>query len=133
MRTVTKTLNGREVVTEIWMVRGDDETILVPLTDADGAEYAMQEDDTLTLTVRETPSDDSPVLAQITGAPGSNRIPIAHADTAQMEPGRYSADIQLITGGLRRTVWPDYDPTASNRYRVKNMQNFVLLAEVTTG
>lgn len=135
MKTVTEIVNGKSVVSQLWMVRGDDESIIVPLYIGEGddlAEYTMQPGDTLTLTVREMPSADSPVLLQITSAPGSNRIPIAHADTAQLDPGKYSADIQLLAqDGKRKSIWPDYDPAVSSRYKTRNMQNFVLLAEVT--
>ena len=135
MKTVTEIINGIEAVTQLWMVRGDDESIIVPLYTGDGSnrtEYTMQPGDTLTLTVREMPDAESPVLMQIISAPGSNRIPIAHADTAQLNPGKYSADIQLHTqDGLRKTVWPDYDPSTSTRYKARNMQNFVLISEVT--
>lgn len=131
MKVYMESIGGKSAATKMAMIRGDDETILVPLTTSDGAVYAMQDGDTLTLTVRETPSAESPVLIQITGAPGSNRIPIAHADTAQLEPGWYSADIQLMTAdGMRKTVWPDYEFPAG-RISPKNMSNFGLMPEVT--
>lgn len=133
MKTVTQIIGGIEAVTEVWMVRGDDEVITVPIyTGDDRTPYEMQAGDTVTLTVRREPSQDSPVLMQVTGAPGVNRIPIRHEDTAEIEPGRYSADIQLLTAeGKRHTIWPDYDPADSARDRAKNMKNFVLIAEVT--
>lgn len=135
MKTVSEMIDGISVVTQIWMVRGDDEELLVPIHITEGStrkEYEMQPGDMLTLTVRSAPSEDSPVLVEISGAPGINRIPIRHADTAGMEPGKYSADIQLTTqDGMRKTIWPDYNPASSRRYRPVNMQNFVLLAEVT--
>lgn len=136
MRTVTETINGASVVTEIWMYRGDDEVIVVPLFSGSGESrtpYEMQSGDTVTLTVRETPSEESPVLLQITSAPGSNRIPIRHEDTAELAPGQYSADIQLLTAdGMRKTVWPDFDPSGSNLYVGLNLKNFVIIPEVTT-
>lgn len=111
---------------KIYMVRGDDEVLAVAL---DG--YEMGEADTLTLTVRELPSADSKVLLAITSAPGSDRIVISHADTAEVAYGAYSADVQLMTAeGLRRTVWPT-NITENSRQRVANMKNFMLVSEVT--
>lgn len=117
---------------KIYMVRGDDEALDVELTLDDGeTAYEMQSGDTLTLTVRETPSRDSEVLLQITGAPGSPRIPIRHEDTAQMEYGAYSADIQLLTAeGERRTVWPTLQ-TGARRITSANLKNFNIASEVT--
>lgn len=130
MKLYYETIDGKSVVSKIAMYRGDSETLRVPLT-LDGEEYAMQDGDTLTMTVRETPAAESPVLIQITGAPGSNRIPIAHEDTAELEPGWYSADIQLLTAeGLRKTVWPDF-AVPTGRISQKNMSNFAIMPEVT--
>lgn len=111
---------------KIYMVRGDDEVLQVALEG-----YEMASGDTLTLTVRELPSNESKVLLSSTSAPGSNRIVIRHADTTEVPVGAYSADVQLLTAdGLRRTVWPTNitDPT---RQRAANMKNFILVSEVT--
>lgn len=130
MKLYYETIDGKSVVTKMAMIRGDSETLRLPLT-IDGEEYTMQDGDTLTLTVRETPTAESPALIQITGAPGSNRIPIAHEDTAQLEPSWYSADIQLLTAdGLRKTIWPDY-AVPTGRISLKNMSNFAIMPEVT--
>ena len=111
---------------KIYMVRGDDEVLAVAL---DG--YEMAAGDMLTLTVRETPTADSQVLLQISGAPGSNRIVISHADTAEAAYGAYSADVQLLTAdGLRKTVWPT-NITDPSRLRAANMKNFMIVNEVT--
>ena len=91
----------------------------------------MQPEDELTLTVRALPSADSPALIQIDALPGSNRIVFRHEDTAELDVGRYSADVQLTTAeGKRYTVWPTI--TGSGRYVVKNLNNFVIMPEVTT-
>ena len=91
----------------------------------------MQAGDVLTLTVRALPSADSPALIQIDALPGSRRIVFSHADTAELDVGRYSADVQLTTAdGKRYTVWPAI--TGSGRYVVKNLNNFVIMPEVTT-
>lgn len=135
IRTQTDIVNGRETVTAIWLVRGDDERIDVPLYVAKNDElipYEMQPGDTVTLTVRKEPDADSPILLQITGAPGQTVIPIRHADTKNLPLGRYSADIQLLTAdGLRKTVWPDFEAGSSNRWKVRNTRNFYLVSEVT--
>lgn len=135
IRTQTDIVNGRETVTAIWLVRGDDERIDVPLYVAKNDElipYEMQPGDTVTLTVRKEPDADSPILLQITGAPGQTVIPIRHADTKNLPLGRYSADIQVLTAdGLRKTVWPDFEAGSSNRWKVRNTRNFYLVSEVT--
>lgn len=115
----------------IWLIRGDDEALEVDLTVGDGEPYEMQPGDILTLTVRESPSRDDAILLQIDSAPGVNRIVIRHEDTAELEYGRYSADVQLHTAdGLRKTVWPPLEPVAS-RTRPMNLRNFNLVSEVT--
>ena len=135
IRTQTDIVNGRETVTAIWLVRGDDERIDVPLYVARNDElvpYEMQPGDTVTLTVRNEPDADSPILLQITSAPGQTVIPIRHADTKNLPLGHYSADIQLLTAdGLRKTVWPDFEAGSSNRWKVRNTRNFYLVSEVT--
>lgn len=117
---------------KIYMVRGDDEALDVTLTLDDGETvYELQPGDVLTLTVRETPSQDSEVLLQISGAPGSARIPIRHEDTAQLEYGEYSADMQLRTAdGIRKTVWPVLE-ASRQRLRAGNLKNFNIASEVT--
>lgn len=116
---------------KMWMTRGDDETISVDITKSTGEPYAMQAGDVITLTVRAAPAQDSPVLLQVQSAPGSNRIIIRHEDTAELEYGAYSADIQLTTAeGLRKTIWPPEEANAS-RLRSGNLKNFNLMSEVT--
>lgn len=115
----------------IYITKGDDAVLEIESIAAqDGNEYALQETDVLTLTVRALPSADSPVLLQIDALPGSNRIVLRHADTAELNVGRYSADVQLTTAdGKRYTVWPAI--TGSSRYVIKNLNNFVIMPEVT--
>ena len=116
----------------IYLTKGDDAALEVSsITAQDGSRYELQSEDVLTLTVRALPSADSPVLLQIDALPGSNRIVLRHADTAELDVGRYSADVQLTTAeGRRYTVWPTI--TGSGRYVVKNLNNFVIMPEVTT-
>lgn len=116
----------------IYLTKGDDAVLeITSIATEGGAEYALQETDVLTLTVRELPSAQSPALIQIDALPGSNRIVFNHDDTAELDVGRYSADVQLTTAdGKRYTVWPTI--TGSSRYVVKNLNNFVIMPEVTT-
>ena len=116
----------------IYLTKGDDAALEVSSIAAeDGSEYSMQAGDVLTLTVRALPSAESPALIQIDSLPGVNRIVLRHADTADLDVGRYSADVQLTTAeGKRYTVWPAI--TGSGRYVVKNLNNFVIMPEVTT-
>ena len=116
----------------IYLTKGDDAALEVSSIAAeDGSEYSMQAGDVLTLTVRALPSADSPALIQIDSLPGVNRIVLRHEDTAELNVGRYSADVQLTTAdGKRYTVWPTI--TGSGRYVVKNLNNFVIMPEVTT-
>ena len=115
----------------IYLTKGDDAVLEVSSIATEGGdEYALQETDVLTLTVRALPSADSPALIQIDTLPGSNRIVFRHEDTAELTVGRYSADVQLTTAeGKRYTIWPTI--TGSSRYTVKNLNNFVVMPEVT--
>lgn len=117
---------------KIWMVRGDDEALDVTLTLDDGeTPYEMRPGDVLTLTVRETPSRDSAVILQTSGAMGSSRILIRHEDTENVAYGAYSADIQLMTeDGERKTVWPALE-ASSRRVTEANLKNFNIASEVT--
>lgn len=116
----------------IYLTKGDDAVLEVSsITAAGGEEYALQDGDVLTLTVRSLPSAQSPEVIQIDSLPGSSRIVIGHEDTAELEVGRYSADVQLTTAeGRRYTIWPMLSGTM--RYDVRNFNNFVIMPEVTT-
>lgn len=115
----------------IYLTRGDDAVLTVEeILAGDGTAYELRPGDVLTLTVRAIPSADSEAIVKIDGAPGGNRIPIRHEDTASAAPGRYSADVQLTTAeGLRLTVWPRLEGGAA--YQVKNFNNFIIMPEVT--
>lgn len=116
----------------IYLTKGDDAVLEISSIATDGGEeYALQETDVLTLTVRALPSAQSPVLLQIDALPGSRRIVFDHDATAELDVGRYSADVQLTTAdGKRYTVWPSV--SGSSRYVVKSFNNFVLMPEVTS-
>ena len=115
----------------IYITKGDDAVLEISgITAQDGSQYELQAEDMLTLTVRELPSTVSPVLMQIDSLPGSRRIVIGHGDTSELNVGRYSADLQLTTPDDKRyTLWPNI--TGANRYMVKNLNNFVIMPEVT--
>ena len=117
---------------KIYVVRGDDEAIdlAVCYSDEAATPYGMEAGDVLTLTVRALPRQDSPVLLQVSGEPGSTRIELRHEDTAGMDCGAYSADVQLVhADGRRATVWPA--DMGSGRIKGRNLKNFNVAAEVT--
>lgn len=116
----------------IYLTKGDDAVLEVnSITTADGNEYELQPTDVLTFTVRTLPSALVPVLIQIDALPGGNRIVFNHDNTTDLDVGVYSADLQLTTAdGKRYTIWPNL--TGNNRYVVKNLNNFVIMPEVTT-
>ena len=115
----------------IYLTKGDDAALEISgITAQDGSQYELKSEDVLTLTVRALPSAESPVLIQIDSLPGSDRIVLRHADTAEMNVGRYSSDVQLTTAdGKRYTIWPSV--SGSGRYVVKSFNNFVVMPEVT--
>lgn len=111
----------------IYITKGDDAGLDVTITDENGEAYAMQDGDTLTLTVRQLPEATSPKIFAVTSA--SSRIVLSAQDTAGAEVGQYSADIQLNSSGRVRTVWPMLD--GRERRTVRNFKNFVIMPEVT--
>lgn len=115
----------------IYLTKGDDAVLEVSSIEAqDGSQYELKSEDVLTLTVRALPSAESPVLIQIDSLPGINRIVLRHEDTAELNVGRYSSDVQLTTAdGKRYTIWPSV--SGSGRYVVKSFNNFVIMPEVT--
>lgn len=111
----------------IYITRGDDAEFEVNVVDAEGELYTMVDGDELIFTVREIPDYESPVIFSVKST--SPSITLSHDDTENVDVGRYSADIELRTGGLRRTIWPMLSEGA--RYRVKNFRNFVVMPGVT--
>lgn len=127
MLFISETKDGSLVIN---LTRGDDAVIECPMQNIDGEEYTMGEDEYLIFGVRLIPNENSELLVNIESAPGSDRIVISHEDTVLLEPGVYSAEIQLMTSdGKRITVYPK----PSGKYRVNenvNRKNFVLMPEV---
>ena len=112
----------------IYITRGDDAMFRIILK-LNGENYSMSTGDTLTLTVRTTPEESSPILAEIIST--NNIFTINHDDTADIPAGSYSADIQLMQAdGKRTTVWPTI--AGANRTKVHNFRNFNVMPEVTT-
>lgn len=115
----------------ISITRGDDATLEITIKKYDGTDYQMDTTDTLTLTVREKPCANYPVLLTSTSVPGSNRIILTGDATAQVCPGRYSYDVQLNRAdGSRFTILPD-DLEPELRGRAMNWMNFIIMGEVT--
>ena len=113
----------------IAVTRGDDAVLEAAIHTAAGEDYQMEDQDTLTLTVRALPSEKLPALLTLTSAPGSRRLVLRGADTESLAPGKYSCDIQLNRAdGRRHTVFPAAGPGA---LRFGNWENFILLPEVT--
>ena len=114
----------------IYINRSDDGSLDIALTEDTGESYTMEETDVLTLTVRKSPSKDSPVLIQKESTPGYAAIVIDSEDTEALDVGLYSADIQLtMADGKRITVWPRL--SGSQRSRETNFRNFCIMPEVT--
>lgn len=115
---------------KIYLTKGDDGVLPVNVTIGDGEPWEIGENDFLTLSVRELPDADSPLLLLAESNIGSNEIIIPSEDTAAMEPGKYSADIQLTdSAGRKYTIWPDVTEIKPDARRSFN--NFVLTPEVT--
>lgn len=128
-------INDEGIIT---MFKGDyvEFEVTLVLADEDGNEtghpYEMQEGDVLTFSVRRRPGLQYPV--EFSTSSTTNKIIIVPADTANMEVGKYSADIQLThSGGRISTVFPDLNNlTEAQRSRIRPWNNFILTGEVTT-
>lgn len=127
MLFINESRDGSQIIN---LTRGDDAVIDIPIENNEGESYAMGDDEYLIFDVRLLPNRDSDLLIDIQSVPGSNRIVIDHAATADLEVGVYSAEVQLMTSdGKRITVWPI--PFGSYRTKERlNRKNFVLMPEV---
>lgn len=115
----------------IYITQNDDAVLEIDIEKSIGESFELSEGDTLTMTVRQRPETASPVLMSVSSAPGSNRIIIRGADTQDIEPGKYSFDVQINrANGERYTILPDNIP-ASSRSRVRNWKNFVVMPQAT--
>ena len=111
----------------IFLNRGDDAVLNVVITNSAGEAYELRPGDGLTLTVRELPTADSPVLLTATSA--TSEIELTHTITSLLDVGQYSADIELtLANGSRITIWPVL--TGNARFKEKNYKNFTIMSEV---
>lgn len=79
---------------EIELTRGDTAFLTVPIVnDLTGEEYIMEEDDTLTLTIKRSVTDKTPTLQKT--AHGENTFHIRPEDTAGCDFAKYRYDVQL--------------------------------------
>ena len=127
MLYISENKDGSQVIN---LTRGDDAVLEVPMENLVGEQYQIGEEEYLIFGVRRIPSESSELLVEIKTAPGSNRIVISHDDTVSMDPGAYSAEIQLMTAeGKRITIYPEL----KGRMRINentNRKNFILMPEV---
>ena len=127
MLYISENKDGSQVIN---LTRGDDAVLEVPMENLVGEQYEIGEEEYLIFGVRRIPSESSELLVEIKTAPGSNRIVISHDDTVSMDPGAYSAEIQLMTAeGKRITIYPEL----KGRMRINentNRKNFILMPEV---
>ena len=113
----------------IYLTKGDDGTMPVKVT-LNGEPYEMGATDVLTITVREMPDKGFPALLSTSSLPGSNNLVFVPGDSEDIDPGKYSADIELIDGsGKKHTIWPKLE--GKLRSSGKNYENFVIMPEVT--
>ena len=123
---IGKDSNGQEVIN---INVGDDGEITISLASDTGEPYTMSNDEYLIFNVREKPVEDSELLVNIRSENGSNDIVISHSDTVNLEPGYYSAEVQLMTGDNKRfTVWPKLE--GNSKTSKSNRKNFCLMTEV---
>lgn len=103
---------------DIYLTRGDTAHLSVDIhNEVTGADYEMQPEDTLHLTVRRQPSPTSPALVS-KRVVGGKDINLAPEDTADILAGPYVYDVELRSG--------------SGVYTIIQCSAFNLLPEVTT-
>lgn len=91
----------------IRLTRGDTAVLSVVITnEVNYEEYVVQEDDTLTLSVRKTAND--PTLCFSVSTIGSSTFRIKPSDTAKMNFGKYKYDVQLTraNGDVHTVIGP---------------------------
>lgn len=95
--------------TKISLTRGDTARITVSAKNADGTVYALQEGDTLTFTMQRSVYDASDKLSKRIE---NGILIIEPSDTAGLEFGKYTYDIQLtLANGDVNTIIPPSDFT----------------------
>lgn len=82
----------------IRLTRGDTARIMVSvINEIDGQEYTLQNDDRLTLTIKKTYRDSNSCFQKTIS--GSTIFHIEPSDTASLNFGGYTYDVQLTTSG----------------------------------
>lgn len=95
-------------------------------------EYELQPGDVLTLTVREMPNKECPILIQVTSTDGIFRF--EPEDTENLKTDVYSADIEIHRAEhptKPETVWPVLDKNKKPWDRNRSYRNFVIETEVS--
>jgi hypothetical protein len=111
----------------IYFVKGDKDTLPVNVTFNDDKPYEMGENEYLELTVRTIPDTSQPVLIYARSNPGDNKIIFTSEMTAEVDPGKYSVDIQFNDGtGEPRRVWPSNTAPYVKPDKTVNWKNFLL-------
>ena len=93
--------------TDVHMIRGDTEQLVVTCQFSDGTERPFEAGDTVTLTVA-WPMGPTVLQKRVTDfVEGAAVISIAHADTNELAPNAYRYDVQLTTrDGTVATIIP---------------------------
>ena len=107
----------------ITLTRGDSAYLNFHLTTQDGEGYQLQEDDLLHLTVREQADSVYPVLLEAEST--TETILLTPEQTGQLEPGKYSYDVQL------QTAAGDVFTIVGAQSTSARLKNFVICPEVT--
>lgn len=101
----------------IKLTRGDTAKLTVPIeNDLDNSSYVMDEQDTLTFTIKKSVKDNENLVQKV--VTGSNNFHIKPEDTDSLPFGKYVYDVQLTTAG--GDVYTVIEPTS-----------FEILSEVT--
>lgn len=101
----------------IRLTRGDTAKLTVPIeNDLDNSSYVMDEQDTLTFTIKKSIKDNENLVQKV--VTGSNNFHIKPEDTDSLPFGKYVYDVQLTTAG--GDVYTVIEPTS-----------FEILSEVT--
>lgn len=101
----------------IRLTRGDTAKLTVPIeNDLDNSSYVMDEQDTLTFTIKKSVKDNGKLVQKV--VTGSNNFHIKPEDTDSLPFGKYVYDVQLTTAG--GDVYTVIEPTS-----------FEILSEVT--
>lgn len=99
----------------ISLTRGDNATLQVELTDADGKEYELKPGDKLELCVKKSPLDLKTMFSVESDSHGVFQFLPVH--TKPLKFGKYKYDIQLSTA-------------SGNIYTVTPVSDFIILEEI---